>query len=62
MLKDINGVKFFINYIISMVKYCDAYGRSYFVLKEVRLRTTFASKDSGDLADKTLIDDNLATC
>jgi hypothetical protein len=30
------------------VKCCHGYGMCFFVLKEVRLRTTFASHDTGD--------------
>jgi hypothetical protein len=37
------------------VKSCYMYGHSYLVLKNVRLRSTFSSRDSGGMP-------NLATC
>jgi hypothetical protein len=44
------------------VKSCYGYGPNYFVLKEVRLRTTFVNQDSAGLVANKNAFENIATC
>lgn len=44
------------------VKSCYEYGPNFFVLKEVRLRTTFLNQDSAGLAGTHTAYKNIATC